>query len=94
MELLTNNSNQKEQRPPFNELVKENKYRFNRKEKEYLKQIDEAIGYCEEATKLENGQNARSFLLLGIANSFKARQTSIHQQRISLFQSAIQQFKQ
>ncbi|CAF4171218.1 unnamed protein product, partial [Rotaria sordida] len=56
-------------------------------------QIDEAINYCQQAKELENPPFARS-LLLAIAKSFKARQTSIHHDRQALFQSAINDLRE
>ena len=56
--------------------------------------IDEAIGFCEQAKKLENPPFPRAVLLLGLAKSFKARQTSIHIDRQDLFKSAVQHFRE
>ncbi|CAF0882034.1 unnamed protein product [Adineta steineri] len=74
-----NNSNQHEQRPPFIEL------------------IDEAIDYCERAKELQKPPKPplpRSLLLLALSKSFKARQTSIHQDRQILFQSAVRELRE
>ncbi|CAF4041937.1 unnamed protein product [Rotaria sordida] len=60
---------------------------------EYIYDIDEAINYCQQAKELENPPFARS-LLLAIAKSFKARQTSIHHDRQALFQSAINDLRE
>ncbi|CAF1429209.1 unnamed protein product [Rotaria sordida] len=59
----------------------------------FIDLIDEAINYCQQAKELENPPFARS-LLLAIAKSFKARQTSIHHDRQALFQSAINDLRE
>ncbi|CAF1562267.1 unnamed protein product, partial [Adineta ricciae] len=60
----------------------------------FLDLIDEAINYCQQAKELQNPPFPRSLLLLALAQSFKARQTSIHQDRQKLFQSAIKELRE
>ncbi|CAF5142101.1 unnamed protein product, partial [Rotaria sp. Silwood1] len=72
-------------------LYQQNNYLNQHEQRpKFMDLIDEAIDYCQQAAKLENPLlSARSLVLLAIAKSFKARQTSIHNDRQTLFQSAI-----
>ncbi len=56
--------------------------------------IDEAIDYCEQAKQLVDPPYPRSLLLLALAKSFKARQTSIHTDRQSFFQSSVNELRE
>ncbi|CAF2997651.1 unnamed protein product [Rotaria socialis] len=60
----------------------------------FIDLIDEAIDYCQQAKELENPPFARSLVLLAVAKSFKARQTSIHNDRQALFQSAVNDLRE
>ena len=57
-------------------------------------QIDEAISYCEQTKDPPNAPLPRAMLLLALAKSFKARQTSIHRDRQTLFRSAVKDLEQ
>lgn len=57
-------------------------------------QIDEAISYCEQTKDPPNAPLPRAILLLALAKSFKARQTSIHRDRQTLFRSAVKDLEQ
>jgi len=59
----------------------------------FIHLIDEAIQFCEKAREISSS-SSRVLLLLGLAKSFKARQTSIHQDRQKLFHFSIQHFKE
>ncbi|CAF3752931.1 unnamed protein product [Rotaria sp. Silwood1] len=61
-------------------LYQQNNYLNQHEQRpKFMDLIDEAIDYCQQAAKLENPLlSARSLVLLAIAKSFKARQTSIH----------------
>ncbi|CAF1595247.1 unnamed protein product, partial [Didymodactylos carnosus] len=56
--------------------------------------VDEAISYCERAREIRQPSHPRALLLLAVAYSFKARQTSIHTDRQALFQAAINELRE
>ncbi|UJR29828.1 hypothetical protein I4U23_017371 [Adineta vaga] len=60
----------------------------------FIDLIDEAINYCQQAKELQTPPLPRSLLLLALAKSFKARQSSIHHDRQKLFQSAIKELRE
>ncbi|CAF3076127.1 unnamed protein product, partial [Rotaria sp. Silwood2] len=77
--------------PLSKQTLNQHVYYLNQHEQRprFIDLIDEAIDYCQQAKNLENPSFPRSLVLLAIAKSFKARQTSIHNDRQALFQSAI-----
>ncbi|CAF1094490.1 unnamed protein product [Rotaria sordida] len=77
--------------PLLKQTLNQQQYYLNQHEQRprFIDLIDEAIDYCQQAKDLDNPPFARSLLLLAIAKSFKARQTSIHHDRQALFHSAI-----